>query len=93
VDAMVRTMVNMPNRREEIILGDAEDQDGWRLRLVTSDDIDGLLALASKPPIYRYLFDGAGPEREFITGRVIQSLTSAADTGIGMWVLENSSAR
>lgn len=90
---MVRTMVNMPNRREEIILGDAEDQDGWRLRLVTSDDIDGLLALASKRPVYRYLFDGAGPEREFITGRVIQSLTSAADTGIGMWVLENSSAR
>jgi hypothetical protein len=86
-------MVNMPNRTKELNPGDAEDEDGWRLRLATLDDIDGLLALTSKPPVYRYLFDGAEPEREFITGRVIQSLTRAADIGVGMWLLENSSAR
>ncbi len=83
----------MPNRREEIIVGVAEDQDGWRLRLATFDDIDGLHSLASIPLVYRYLFDGAAPDREFIAGRIAQSLTSAADTGVGMWLLGNSSAR
>jgi len=83
----------VPNRREEIIVGVAEDQDGWRLRLATLDDIDGLHSLASIPLVYRYLFDGAAPEREFIAGRIAQSLTSAADTGVGMWLLGNSSAR
>jgi len=58
----------MPNRREEIIVGVAEDQDGWRLRLATFDDIDGLHSLASIPLVYRYLFDGAAPDREFIAG-------------------------
>src|SRR5260221_11918934 len=83
----------MPNRREEIIVGVAEDQDGWRLRLATFDDIDGLHSLASIPLVYRYLFDGAAPEREFNAGRIAQSLTSAADTGVGIWLLGNSSAR
>jgi hypothetical protein len=46
---MIGTMANLPNRREETVLGDAEDKDGCRLRLATSHDIDGLLALASKP--------------------------------------------
>ena len=49
----------MPNRREEIIVGVAEDPDNWRLRLATLDDIDGLHSLASIPLVYRYLFDGA----------------------------------
>jgi RimJ/RimL family protein N-acetyltransferase len=83
----------MPNRREEIIVGVAEDQDGWRLRLATLDDIDGLHSLASIPLVYRYLFDGAAPEREFIAGWIAQSLASAADTGVGMWLLGKSSAR
>ena len=74
-------------------MGVAEDQDDWRLRLATLDDFDGLHSLASIPLVYRYLFDGSPPDREFIAGRVAQSLTSAADTGVGMWLLENSSAR
>lgn len=74
-------------------MGVAEDQDGWRLRLATLDDIDGLHSLASIPLVYRYLFDGGAPEREFIAGWIAQSLTSAADTGVGMWLLGNSSAR
>lgn len=74
-------------------MGVAEDQEDYRLRLATQDDVDGLHSLASAPLIYRYLFDGAAPEREFIAGRVALSLTSTADTGIGMWLLETSSAR
>lgn len=74
-------------------MGLAEHQDGWWLRLATLDDLAGLHSLASIPLVYRYLFDGAAPEREFIAGRVAQSLTSATGTGVGMWLLENSSAR
>jgi hypothetical protein len=74
-------------------VGVVEYQDGWWLRLATLDDLAGLQSLASIPLVYRYLFDGAAPEREFIAGRVAQSLTSTADTGVGMWLLENSSAR
>jgi [ribosomal protein S5]-alanine N-acetyltransferase len=80
-------------RLREIIVGVVEDHDGWRLRLATLNDIDGLHSLASIPLVYRYLFDGVAPERGFIAGRVVQSLTSAASTGAGMWLLENSSAR
>jgi hypothetical protein len=76
-----------------MVVGVAEDQDGWRLRLATLDDFDGLHSHASTPLVYRYLFDGSAPDREIIAGRVAQSLTSAADTGVGMWLLENSSAR
>jgi ribosomal-protein-alanine N-acetyltransferase len=74
-------------------VGVAEDQDGCRLRLTTLDDIDGLHSLASIPLVYRYLFDGAAPQREFIADRVAQSLTSAADTGVGLWLLETWSTR
>src|SRR5271156_978776 len=60
----------------------------WRLRAATIDDTDALLALASCTPVFRYLFDGAAPDRETIAGLLAQSIATASDTGLGMWLLE-----
>lgn len=73
-------------------MSDAEIEHGWRLRLANLDDIDGLLALASVPLVYRYLFDGVAPAKELIARRVAQSIANAAATGSGMWLLERPSA-
>ncbi|HET7883127.1 MAG TPA: GNAT family N-acetyltransferase [Acetobacteraceae bacterium] len=64
--------------------------DGWRLRAVTTDDIDGLNALAVIPQVYRYLFDGRPPDRTFIADRVAQSIANATTPGLGMWVLRRT---
>ncbi len=71
----------------------AQTKDDWRLRAADLNDIDGLHALASNPLVYRYLFDGAPPDKEFITRRVAESVANAGETGLGMWFLEDVSAR
>ena len=68
-------------------------RDDWRLRPATLSDIDGLHALGSMPLVYRYLFDGAPPQRDFIAHRVARSLAHAAQPGFGMWFLEDAARR
>src|SRR5271156_2886714 len=60
----------------------------WRLRAATIEDTDALLALASCPPVFRYLFDGAAPDRPTIARLLAESIATASDTGLGMWLLE-----
>jgi Acetyltransferase (GNAT) domain len=72
---------------------DAQTKDGWRLRPADLIDIDGLHALAASPLVDRYLFDGAPPDKEFITRRVAESVANAGETGLGMWFLENVPTR
>ena len=60
---------------------------GWRLRLATAKDLDGLHALGCKPQVYRYLFDAAPPSRQFIADRIAQSIVDQNRTGLGMWLL------
>lgn len=66
--------------------------DDWRLRAVTVDDVDGIHALAGKPDVYRYLFDGIALERQAIVDLIAQCVADAAETGLGFWVLEGPSA-
>jgi ribosomal-protein-alanine N-acetyltransferase len=69
-------------------------REGWRLRAADLSDTDGLYALASLPLVYRYLFDGAPPYKEFIRGRVAESVANGAgEIGLGMWFLEDVSRR
>jgi [ribosomal protein S5]-alanine N-acetyltransferase len=70
-----------------------QTKDGWRLRAVDLNDIDGFHALASFPLVYRYLFDGIPPDEEYITRLLKQSVTNPAETGLGMWFLETLSTR
>jgi RimJ/RimL family protein N-acetyltransferase len=42
--------------------------------------------------VYRYLFDGTAPNREFIVNRVAQAIANGAAPGLGMWVLTNHPA-
>jgi [ribosomal protein S5]-alanine N-acetyltransferase len=70
-----------------------QTKEGWRLRPADLHDIDGLHALAGNPLVYRYLFDGAPPDKEFITRRVAESVANAGETGLGMWFLEDVSTR
>jgi RimJ/RimL family protein N-acetyltransferase len=61
--------------------------DDWRLRQACLADTDVLHALGCKPPVYRYLFDASPPTRAFIAGRIAEAVATAADTGLGMWLL------
>lgn len=61
-----------------------------RLRAVRSDDIDRLHALACKPLVYRYLFDGTAPSKDYLAQRIGRSIANAAQAGFGMWLLEAS---
>jgi len=70
-----------------------EAREDWRLRAANLSDTDGLLALCTIPLVYRYLCDGAPPDKEFIRARVAESVASAGETGLGMWFLENVSTR
>jgi ribosomal-protein-alanine N-acetyltransferase len=65
----------------------------WRLRAARPDDTDGLHALAAKPSVYRYLFDGVAPDKEFIARRVTRGVADAANAGFGMWFLESPAVR
>ena len=72
---------------------ETQTKDRWRLRAADLNDIDGLHALAASPLVYRYLFDGALPDKEYITRLLTQSVANAGETGLGMWFLENVSTR
>lgn len=66
--------------------------DDWRLRPATTADVDGVHALAGKPAVYRYLFDGVAPAKPAIAGLIAESAAEAAETGLGFWVLTHPSA-
>jgi [ribosomal protein S5]-alanine N-acetyltransferase len=72
---------------------DIQAGEGWRLRSADLSDADGLYALASIPLVYRYLFDGSPPGKEFIRSRVAECVANAGETGLGMWFLENVPTR
>jgi RimJ/RimL family protein N-acetyltransferase len=69
------------------------DQDTWRLRPATLDDVDGVHGLACEPLVYRYLFDGAAPKRGVIAEGIAGAMADAAATGLGLWVLEGPGGR
>jgi [ribosomal protein S5]-alanine N-acetyltransferase len=75
------------------VIRDPETKDGWRLRAASLNDIGGLHALAAIPLVYRYLFDGVPPDKEFIARAVAQSVANAGERGLGMWFLEDVSTR
>lgn len=60
----------------------------WLLRPVRQNDTDSLHALACHPLVYRYLFDGAAPDREFIANRVTQAIANTVTSSLGMWILQ-----
>jgi len=66
---------------------ETQTKDRWRLRAANLNDIDGLHALAASPLVYRYLFDGALPDKEYITRLLTQSVANAGETGsvCGSW--------
>jgi hypothetical protein len=68
---------------------DTQTKDSWRLRAADLNDIDGLHALAGNPLVYRYLFDGVPPDKEFIGRRVAESVANAGATGLGMLVVSS----
>jgi [ribosomal protein S5]-alanine N-acetyltransferase len=72
---------------------DLQIKDSWRLRPADLNDIDGLHTLEANPLVYRYLFDGVPPNKEFIARAVAQSVANAGGTGLGMWFLEDVSTR
>lgn len=72
---------------------DIQSGESWRLRPADSNDTDGLYALDSMPLVYRYLFDGSPPDKEFIRRRVAENVANAGVTGLGMWFLEDVSTR
>ncbi len=61
------------------------------MRLATLEDIDGLHMLASAPLVYRYLFDGAPPDKELLAHRLADSIAMPAEAGFGTWILESVS--
>jgi RimJ/RimL family protein N-acetyltransferase len=66
--------------------------DKWRLRRGTQNDIDGVLTLTSQPAVYRFLFDGVAPDSKTIAVIIAQSVATASETGLGMWLLAGPSA-
>jgi [ribosomal protein S5]-alanine N-acetyltransferase len=70
-----------------------QTEDRWRLRAADLNDVDGLHAMAASPLVYRYLFDGAPPEKEYIRRLVARSVANSAESGLGMWFLEDVSTR
>ena len=72
---------------------DIHPSQGWRLRAADLSDTDGLYELCTIPLVYRYLCDGAPPEKEFIRSRVVESVASAGESCLGMWFLEDVATR
>jgi ribosomal-protein-alanine N-acetyltransferase len=80
-------------RRKVSAIPDTQNKDDWRLRPADLNDIDGYHALAANPLVYQYLFDGAPPDKEYITRLLTQSVANAGETGLGMWFLEDASVK
>ena len=72
---------------------DIQPSQDWRLRTAALSDTDGLYTLCTIPLVYRYLCDGAPPDKEFIRSRVVESVASAGGSCFGMWFLEDVSTR
>jgi hypothetical protein len=83
--AQARGIGYMLFRGKVSAIRDVQTKDGWRLRPADLNDIDGLHALESIPLVYRYLFDGVPPDKEFLMRRVAESAANAGETGLGMW--------
>jgi [ribosomal protein S5]-alanine N-acetyltransferase len=66
------------------------ESETWWLRCASLTDLDGLHALGSKPLVYRYLFDGSAPSREYIAKRIADTIPVESINGSGTWLLENS---
>jgi len=60
----------------------------WQLRAAAMEDLDGLLALTAKPEVYRFMFDGAAPERALLAERLALFIANEAASGLGLWMLE-----
>ena len=73
--------------REDANPGTAAATD-WRLRPAIQQDLDALLALTAKPAVYRFMFDGAAPDRSLLAGRLDRMIAGAAACGLGLWMLE-----
>jgi RimJ/RimL family protein N-acetyltransferase len=63
------------------------------LRLRRRDDLDGLYALAAIPLVYRYLFDGEPPSREYIAQRLGQRVSDSPVGCFGLWFLQDGAHR
>jgi RimJ/RimL family protein N-acetyltransferase len=72
---------------------DIQARDRWRLRAANLRDTGGLYALCTIPLVYRYLCDGAPPDKEFIRGKVAEGVANAGESCLGMWFLEDPSTR
>ncbi len=65
----------------------------WRLRLAGRGDLDSLHAIACKKPVYRYMFDGEAPSRDFFYSRFAPSIEHAGERGLGLWLLVDDAAQ
>lgn len=65
----------------------------WRLRRVADKDIDALYELMCIPQVYRYLADNAVPPRSVLERWVERSHLDFEHSGIGLWVLEDSTGQ
>ena len=54
--------------------------------------MDGLQALTAKPAVYRFMLDGAAPQRDFLAERMDPLIAGAAASGLGLWILERPGA-
>ena len=61
----------------------------WRLRRGEMDDLDSLHALATIPRVYRYLFDGEPPSREYIAQRLALRISDSPVDCFGLWFLQD----
>src|SRR5262245_11938831 len=66
--------------------GHPVDPEGWHLRAATLADVDALYRLTCEPLVYRYLFDGAAPERNTIADGIARAIADRARTRLGLWI-------
>jgi hypothetical protein len=62
-----------------------------RLRRGEMDDLDGLYALATIPRVYRYVFDGEPPSREYIAQRLALRVSDSPVRCFRLWFLQDGS--
>jgi len=65
-----------------------EADDPWFLRPVGQGDLDAVLTLAHLPLVYRYLFDGAAPDRAEVAELIAASMADPIESAAGMWLLQ-----
>ena len=73
--------------------GKAATAAAWQLRQAQVDDASTLHALAAKPAVFRYLFDGKAPELEQVADWLQESLVYQDRSGLGLWLLERPGGR